>query len=61
MGVDPARIFISDNGDVLELERGSVRRDGTVEVGIQFVDGLGSATSATRCCATAASSRPTAR
>ena len=40
MGVDPSRIFISDNGDVLELERGSVRRNGTVEVGIQFVDGL---------------------
>ena len=40
MGVDPSRIFISDNGDVLELERGSVRRNGTVEAGIQFVDGL---------------------
>jgi ribonuclease J len=40
MGVDPARIFISDNGDVLELERGSVKRNGKVEVGIQFVDGL---------------------
>ena len=41
MGVDPTRIFISENGDVLELERGSVRRDGKVEVGIVFVDGLG--------------------
>ena len=30
-----------DNGDVLVLERGSVRREGTVEAGVVFVDGLG--------------------
>ena len=30
-----------DNGDVLVLERGSVRREGQVEAGVVFVDGLG--------------------
>ena len=35
------RIHVCDNGDVLVLERGSVRREGSVEAGVVFVDGLG--------------------
>ena len=60
MGVDPERIFICENGDVLELERGSLRRNGEVEAGDPSSTGSGSATRRTSCCATAASSRPTA-
>ena len=41
VGVPADRIHVCDNGDVLVLERGSVRREGTVEAGVVFVDGLG--------------------
>ena len=42
MGVGRARIFVSENGDVLELERRRrARRNGKVEAGVVFVDGLG--------------------
>jgi ribonuclease J len=41
VGVPSGRIHVCDNGDVLVLERGSVRREGTVEAGVVFVDGLG--------------------
>jgi ribonuclease J len=41
MGVDRDRVFICENGSVLELSRGSLRRGGEVEAGVIFVDGLG--------------------
>ena len=41
VGVPADRIHVCDNGDVLVLERGSVRREGSVEAGVVFVDGLG--------------------
>ena len=41
VGVPGDRIHVCDNGDVLVLERGSVRREGEVEAGVVFVDGLG--------------------
>jgi len=41
VGVPTGRIYVCDNGDVLVLERGSVRREGMVEAGVVFVDGLG--------------------
>jgi ribonuclease J len=41
MGVPEARVFVTDNGTVLELEAGVVRRAGRVEAGVTFVDGLG--------------------
>src|SRR4029078_6799591 len=41
VGVPTGRIYVFDNGDVLVLERGSVRREGMVEAGVVFVDGLG--------------------
>jgi ribonuclease J len=41
VGLPSERIHVCDNGDVLVLERGSVRREGSVEAGVVFVDGLG--------------------
>jgi len=41
MGVERSRIFVLENGDVLELEDGVVRRGEPVEAGVVFVDGLG--------------------
>ena len=39
MGVDPANIFILDNGDSLEMSRHRVRRGHAVESGVVYVDG----------------------
>jgi ribonuclease J len=41
MGVDAARVHVADNGTLFTLERGSLRREGSVESGVVFVDGLG--------------------
>ena len=41
MGVESERIFVCEAGDVLSLEGGNVTRDGQVEAGLVFVDGLG--------------------
>ncbi|MDO5044923.1 MAG: ribonuclease J [Coriobacteriia bacterium] len=40
VGVDPNKIFISDNGDCLELKDGKVRWGDPVDSGIVYVDGL---------------------
>lgn len=41
LGMDPSRVLIADNGDVIELSRTSIRRSGSVVAGQVFVDGLG--------------------
>jgi ribonuclease J len=40
-GVPTDRIFVCEDGDALELERGQVRPAGQVRAGMVFVDGLG--------------------
>lgn len=40
VGVDPCNIFITDNGECLELFEGSVRWGEPVESGLVYVDGL---------------------
>jgi ribonuclease J len=40
-GIDPSSITIVEDGDVLELEGGKVRRGERIEVGMVLVDGLG--------------------
>ena len=41
MGMDPANIFICDIGQVLELDRDSCKKNGTVPAGRMLVDGYG--------------------
>ncbi len=41
MGMDPRHIVVSDIGRVIELDRNSVRLNGTVPAGRVFVDGYG--------------------
>ncbi|WP_426453145.1 ribonuclease J [Paenibacillus sp. S-38] len=41
VGVESENIFIIDNGDVVEFERGRGRKAGKVPAGSTFVDGLG--------------------
>ena len=41
MGMDPANIFVCDIGQVLELDRDTCRRAGTVPSGRMLVDGYG--------------------
>ncbi len=41
MGMDPANIFVCDIGQVLELDRNSCKRAGTVPSGKTLVDGYG--------------------
>lgn len=41
LGMDPKNIVIMDNGDVVELSRNSIRKNGSVVAGQVFVDGLG--------------------
>ena len=41
LGMPPENILIADNGDVIELARDSIRKNGTVISGQVFVDGLG--------------------
>jgi ribonuclease J len=40
-GIPHEQVFVSEDGDVLELERGKLRRAGQVRSGMVFVDGLG--------------------
>lgn len=40
-GIDPLRIKLVEDGDVLELQEGTVRRGERVQVGMILVDGLG--------------------
>ena len=40
VGVDPSHIFVSDNGDTLEMRDGKVRVGEPVDSGIVYVDGL---------------------
>lgn len=41
LGMPPENIIIADNGDVIELGRDGIRKNGTVISGQVFVDGLG--------------------
>jgi ribonuclease J len=41
LGKEPGNIIIADNGDVVEITRDSIRKNGTVPSGQVFVDGLG--------------------
>jgi ribonuclease J len=41
MGMNPANIFICDIGQVLELDRDSCKKNGTVPAGRMLVDGYG--------------------
>jgi len=40
-GIAPDRVFVCEDGDVLELDAGLVRRAGQIRSGMVFVDGLG--------------------
>ncbi len=40
-GIPRNRVFVCEDGDVLEMDRGQVRRAGEVHAGMVFVDGLG--------------------
>lgn len=41
LGMPSSNIVIADNGDVIEITRDSIRKNGTVVAGQVFVDGLG--------------------
>lgn len=41
MGLDESRIYIGDNGDIVEISKDSMKKVGTVPAGRVFVDGLG--------------------
>lgn len=41
LGMPKSNIIIADNGEVIELTRTSIRKNGTVQSGQVFVDGLG--------------------
>jgi ribonuclease J len=41
VGIDPDNILIVEDGDVVELDEKTIRRDGTVTAGYVYVDGLG--------------------
>lgn len=41
LGMDPKNIVIMDNGDIVEISRSSIRKNGSVISGQVFVDGLG--------------------
>ncbi len=41
MGVEKENIFIIQSGDVIKIENGKMERDGQVQSGMVFVDGLG--------------------
>lgn len=41
VGVDPANIFIVDNGEVVEIQNGAARKRGKVPAGNTLIDGLG--------------------
>ena len=41
LGLSPKNVVIADNGDVIELTRDYARKNGTVQSGQVFVDGLG--------------------
>ncbi len=40
VGIDPSHIFVSDNGDTLEMRNGEVKVGEPVDSGIVYVDGL---------------------
>ncbi|OPJ63626.1 ribonuclease J [Clostridium oryzae] len=41
LGLSPANVIIADNGEVIEVNRDGIRKNGTVASGNVFVDGLG--------------------
>lgn len=41
LGMDPSRVYIPNNGDVIEVARDGIRKGGVVTSGQVFVDGLG--------------------
>ena len=41
LGMPDSRVYIGDNGDVIEITRDSIRKSGTVVSGQVFIDGLG--------------------
>lgn len=41
LGMDPSRVYIPNNGDVIEVARDGIRKSGSVVSGQVFVDGLG--------------------
>ena len=41
LGMDPSHVYIPDNGDVIEVCRDFIRKNGSVMSGQVFVDGLG--------------------
>lgn len=41
LGLSPNNVIIADNGEVIEVTRDSIRKNGTVASGQVFVDGLG--------------------
>ena len=41
LGLAPDRVILADNGDVIEVTRDSIKKNGTVMSGQVFVDGLG--------------------
>jgi ribonuclease J len=41
LGLSPTNVLIADNGDVIELTRDAIKKNGTVISGQVFVDGLG--------------------
>lgn len=41
VGIDPQDIFITDNGDIVEIQNGVARKGGRVQAGNILIDGLG--------------------
>ncbi|MBJ8193472.1 ribonuclease J, partial [Bacillus cereus] len=41
VGIEPENIFITDSGEVIEIENGGARRAGKVTAGNVLIDGLG--------------------